>query len=363
MSRTNDDIRTIERDLEETRARTESTIHALQNRLQPRAVLDEATRFFQGTDSGEYAERITRNGLAQARENPVPMALIGAGIALLAAKRPGRPRYVHDASGAYDDEYERDAAYLSERDYRLQDEELESLYDTEWEETHRVVAADETIGSTYTRLDDETDDAYQNRLYEARATAFRVEREKDEEDHAFRRRVDERLTAAKAKRDEYKSKAGEFRRRQSERASNLKHRAGDLAHRAGDRSRAAYDSARAGASHLAHDGRDAARRGVRRSGELYEENPLVAALAAVAAGAITGAMFDVTDRERRALGGVADDINDGAKRLNERAHEKVAEYARKVQHAAEDADERVGEVEKDLGANRTGTTASPTRTS
>ena len=55
-------------------------------------MLDEATRFFQGTDSGEYAERFTRNGLAQAKENPVPMLLIGAGVALLASKRPGRPK-------------------------------------------------------------------------------------------------------------------------------------------------------------------------------------------------------------------------------------------------------------------------------
>ena len=261
----NDDIRMIERDLEETRARTESTIHALQSKLQPRAVLDEATRFFQGTDSGEYAERITRSGLAQARENPVGLALIAAGVGLLAAKRPGRVSYVNDASAAYDGQYDADytdTSFLSEADYRRQDEELDRLYGTEWEETHRVIGAAETIDTTYTRLDGEDDDTYQNRLYEARGRAFKVDRHDDEDDHSFRKRIDERLEGARAKRDEYKSKASDFRRRQTERAANLKDRAGDLAHRAGDRSRAAYDGARARGSELAQDGRQAARQGV-----------------------------------------------------------------------------------------------------
>ena len=370
MAQNDQDIRVIERDLEETRARTESTIHALQNKLQPRAMLDEATRFFQGTDSGEYAERLTRNGLAQAKENPIPMVLIGAGVALLASKRPGRPRYVETGASDYDGQSSFENDYLSSADYDRQDEELSSLYDTEYEETHRVIGAAETIDTTYTRLDDEDDDAYQTRLYEARGKAFRVERGAKDDDKTYRKKVDDRLKAAKAKRDEYTKKAGDFRKRQAERASNFKDRAGDLAHQAGDRTRAAYDGARARGSELASDGRQAARQGVRRSGELYEENPLVAALMAVAAGAVTGAMFDVTDKERRALGGVADDINDGVKQLNETANQKVAEYARKVEEVAEAADDKVDEVEKDLGSKsakssttKTGTTTGTTGTS
>lgn len=367
MSRTDNDINAIERDLEQTRARTESTINALQNKLQPRAVLDEATRFFQGTDSGQYAEQLTRNGLAQARENPIPMALIGAGLALLATKRPGRPQYVNDASAAYDGEYDNASTFVSAEDYQRQDEELQGLYDAEWEDTHRVIAAHETIDTTYTRLETEDDDAYQNRLYEARSRAFKIERDDDEQDSDFRKRIDERLAAAKAKRDQYQAKAGDFKRRQAARAEDLKARAGDLVGRAGDRSRAAYDSARTGtanayssardgAGNLAQSGRQSVRQGARRSGEFYQDNPLMAALAAVAAGAVTGAMFDVTDKERRALGNVADDINDGVQQLNERANEKVAEYARKVQSAAEDADSRVDDVASDLGSSRTGTT-------
>ena len=359
MAQNDQDIRMIERDLEETRARTESTIHALQNKLQPRAMLDEATRFFQGTDSGEYAERFTRNGLAQAKENPIPMVLIGAGVALLASKRPGRPRYVSTGSSAYGGQYEGQSSfendYLSSADYDRQDEELSSLYDTEYEETHRVIGAAETIDTTYTRLDDEDDDAYQNRLYEARGKAFKIDRSKDDDDHAFRRKVDERLKAAKSKRDEYTRKAGDFRRRQQQRASNLRDQASQ-------RATQLRDQAGQRAAQLGQDGRQAARQGVRRGGELYEENPLVAALMAVAAGAVTGAMFDVTDKERQALGGVADDINQGVRNLNEAANEKVQEFAHRVEDAAESADDKIDEVEKDLGSksSKSGTTTGGT---
>ena len=360
MAQNDQDIRVIERDLEETRARTESTIHALQNKLQPRAMLDEATRFFQGTDSGEYAERFTRNGLAQAKENPIPMVLIGAGVALLAAKRPGRPRYVQDSSSAYDGQSSFENDYLSSADFDRQDEELSSLYDTEYEETHRVIGAAETIDTTYTRLDDEDDDAYQNRLYEARGKAFKVERSKDDDDSAFRRKVDERLKAARAKRDEYTKKAGDFRRRQQQRASNLRDRAGDLRDQAGQRATQLRDQAGQRATQLRQDGRQAARQGVRRGGELYEENPLVAALMAVAAGAVTGAMFDVTDKERQALGGVADDINEGVQNLNEAANQKVQEFAHKIEDAAESADDKIDEVEKDLSGKSNGSKTTTT---
>ena len=188
---TNREIEAIERDLEETRRRTEGHIQALQSKLQPRAVLDEATRFFQGTDSGQYAEDITRNALRQARENPLPLLLIGAGAALLGAKRPGRPKYLgqsRDDYAAYGDGPEiRDGvigatAGYSQQDFQAQEDELSSLYDAEWEETHRVIGASNTIDQTYVRADDEDDDTYQNRLYEARGKAFSIERRDGEDD-------------------------------------------------------------------------------------------------------------------------------------------------------------------------------------
>ncbi|WP_031554366.1 DUF3618 domain-containing protein [Parvularcula oceani] len=346
----NDNIQAIERDLEETRARTESTIQALQDKLQPRAVIDEATRFFKGTDSGAYAEDVTRAALAQARENPLPLILMGAGAALLATKRPGRPKYIHDTAGAYagdslvaaDAEYA--AAYEDSR-------ELETLYDAEYEDTHRIVGSADAIDRTYTRLDDEDEDAYQNRLYEARGKAFSVERKSGEDEKSFRKRIDDRLSSAKAKAKEYGERANSFRRRQTDRASGLYHKAGERSHSLyeGGRDRAgAFASGtrdRAGAfahgtadraGDLAHGTQDAARRGVEKTTDFYESNPLAAALVAVAAGALTGSFFHSTRQERRALGGVGHDINEAAQRLNEQANRKVAEYAEATEEFVEE---------------------------
>ena len=369
---TNPEIEAIERDLEATRQRTESTIHALQSKLQPRAVIDEATRFFQGTDSGQYAEDITRNALRQARENPLPLLLIGAGAALLGTKRPGRPKYLgqsRDDYAAYGDGPEiRDgviggSAGYSSTDYEDQERELSSLYDAEWEETHRVIGASETIDRTHTRLDDEDDTTYQNRLYEARGQAFQIERHDGEDDASFRQRIDDRLKGAKTKASEYKQRAGAFKDRQAQRAKEFGQGVSDRAHRTYDGTRertsqfyqgskertgAFYDGSRRRAGDLAHGTRDGAAQAAQKTGQLYQENPLVAAALAIAAGAVTGALFAATEPEKRALKGVGDDINDAARRLNEAANEKVAEYAGKVEQVADQASEKIDEVSRDL---------------
>ena len=371
----NREIEAIERDLEATRQRTESTIHALQSKLQPRAVLDEATRFFQGTDSGQYAEDITRNALRQARENPLPLLLIGAGAALLGTKRPGRPKYVgqsRDDYAAYGEGPEiRDGviggtAGYSQQDFESQERELSSLYDAEWEETHRVIGASETIDRTYTQSKDEDDTTYQNRLYEARGQAFQIEREDGEDDESFRKRIDEKLKGAKAKASEYKQRAGAFKDRQAQRAKEFGHGVSDRAHRTydGTRERTSrfyegskartgefYQGSRRRAGDLAHGTRDGAAQAAQKTGQLYQENPLVAAALAIAAGAVTGALFDATEPERRALKGVGDDINDATRRLNEAANEKVAEYAGKVEQVADKASEKIDEVSRDLNRN------------
>ena len=374
----NREIEAIERDLEATRQRTESTIHALQSKLQPRAVIDEATRFFQGTDSGQYAEDVTRNALRQARENPLPLLLIGAGAALLGAKRPGRPKYLgqsRDDYAAYGEGYGdteiRDGviggtAGYSQADFDDQERELSSLYDAEWEDTHRVIGAAETIDRTHTRLDDEDDAAYQSRLYQARGQAFQIEREDGEDDASFRQRIDERLKSAKTKASEYKQRAGAFKDRQAQRAKNLGSNVSDRAQRTydGTRERTSrfyqgskehtgefYQGSRRRAGDLATGTRDGAAQAAQKTGQLYQENPLVAAALAIAAGAVTGALFDATEPERRALGGVGDDINDAARRLNETANEKVAEYAGKVEQVAEQASDKIDEVSRDLNRN------------
>ena len=359
-------INEIERDLEETRARTERTIEALQNKLQPRAVLDEATRFFQGTDSGAYAEDVTRKAIAQARENPLPLLLIGAGTALLASKRPGRPVYMNHETG-----YDADASYgatmgaYEAEEYR-ESQELTALYDAEWEDSHRIIGSNEALESSFVRNQGEDDTAYNARLYDARGKAFAIERDKNEDDASFRKRIDEKLNAAKAKASEVKAKAATFKDRQAARAKQFGSDTRDRASAAygstrqgissaygstRDGARSAYDGTRRGASSALSSTKQAARSGAQKTVSFHESNPLVSAGLAVAAGAAAAAFFRTTEPERRALGPVGDELNDAAKRLNETANQKVAQYAEKVKDVAEDADAKVDEVAKEANAS------------
>lgn len=73
-----------ERAVEASRARLDETVDALKEKLTPGQMFDEMTRSFAGTSGGEMFANLG----SQVRDNPLPLALIGAGVALLAMKSP-----------------------------------------------------------------------------------------------------------------------------------------------------------------------------------------------------------------------------------------------------------------------------------
>lgn len=91
----------LAREIDTTRANLGQTLDALQARLSPGQLLDEAMRTFRGP-AGEFA----RNLGTQVRDNPLPVALIGAGVAwLMASQRTGasRPHTSYEfSSGGYE---------------------------------------------------------------------------------------------------------------------------------------------------------------------------------------------------------------------------------------------------------------------
>jgi ElaB/YqjD/DUF883 family membrane-anchored ribosome-binding protein len=87
----------IERDINETRSRIDRDLDQLQSKLSPGELIDEAVTYVRGT-GGDLAEGIGRT----IRENPVPAALIGAGLGLLLLSRVSASRK-HLSSGAATD--------------------------------------------------------------------------------------------------------------------------------------------------------------------------------------------------------------------------------------------------------------------
>src|SRR5512145_2218073 len=70
----------LERETEETRARLEQTLGELRARMSPGHLIDQATDYFRNNSGREYLHNLREEVV----RNPVPIALIGAGIAWLA---------------------------------------------------------------------------------------------------------------------------------------------------------------------------------------------------------------------------------------------------------------------------------------
>jgi Protein of unknown function (DUF3618) len=105
----------VQSEVRQSRAEVEDTLDAIQDRLSPSQMFDQAVAYLRGGGANEFL----RNFGATVRDNPVPVALLGTGLAwlMLSRPRPHRPYYEDEdlypegAAAEYDDE-----AGLGERD-------------------------------------------------------------------------------------------------------------------------------------------------------------------------------------------------------------------------------------------------------
>lgn len=92
----------VEREVEATRGQIDRTVEALKEKMQPKELFDEATRMMGGTSN-----KVLTTVVEQAKENPIPIALIGAGIAWLALSQTKRkPSYDPYTGQGYYETYE-----------------------------------------------------------------------------------------------------------------------------------------------------------------------------------------------------------------------------------------------------------------
>jgi hypothetical protein len=75
----------IEREVEDARSRVDRTVEALKDKMQPKELFDEATKIMGGTSN-----KVLTTAVEQLRENPIPIALIGLGVAWLAISQTRR---------------------------------------------------------------------------------------------------------------------------------------------------------------------------------------------------------------------------------------------------------------------------------
>lgn len=88
----------LEREVEDARGRIDQTVEALKDKMQPKEMFDEATKMMSGASN-----KVLTTAVDQLRENPIPIALIGLGIAWLAISQTRRPANgaAYQGSGYY----------------------------------------------------------------------------------------------------------------------------------------------------------------------------------------------------------------------------------------------------------------------
>ena len=91
----NRSTREIERDVERTRSDIEDTVEALREKMSLGQIVDEASRYLRNSGGSEAMHNLA----AQARANPLPLALVGVGLAWLMSGR-GQPAMGYP-SGSY----------------------------------------------------------------------------------------------------------------------------------------------------------------------------------------------------------------------------------------------------------------------
>jgi len=282
----------IEREVEGTRARLTNTIEELRDRVSPGQMMEEAVSYFRGSGGTELMQNLGR----QVRDNPMPLLLIGAGVAwMMLGNRAG------GSANAY--------TSPSSTTYRQPPRPLSGTT-PHGPETHHLAGA-----PAYVPAGSSTSSSYSASSSTSSTGG-----------------LGDRVTGA----------MHDARDSVSSTASGLAARASDAASRVGEAASAAWDSA-AGAAGSAqsrmYDARtraaDAAyyqSRALRDQGRqgldyIVRDQPLILGAVGLAVGAAIGALIPNTDAENRLMGETRDRLADQARDLAEEGYERVSQVA------------------------------------
>lgn len=232
----------IEQDIYRSRHALNDTMEKLGGKLSPGRMVDEAMGLAQG-QADAFAATLGR----QVRDNPIPMLLIGAGIAMLTL-------HGHKA------------------------EEISKVKpsDDDWHAEHHFRKL-ESVRAQTPRNEGESDEAYDRRMHDAHATALDIKQMAGEAYDGFQARVSRTVEGLERR-------ANMVRESVSDGMSKASTFVSDQARHVGE---------------MTHDARG-------QVADLYSQNPLAAGAIGVAIGALIGALTPLSSMERDKLQGVAD---------------------------------------------------------
>ncbi len=272
MSSTSNDPGRIERELDQTRTRLDGHLSEL-GQLSPGQLLDDVMRYFRGPEGAEFG----RNLLQSVRGNPLPAAITGIGLTWLMASNP-RPGTQAAAPAV--------ASSFNVGGHAAM--------------TARVRTAEQEV----VRRHDEAEQAYTERLVDARWRALGLARHEQDTSESFSHRVTHALNSAQKmvmeRVHDLQAQAGATAGSVGSFASRVGHSVGDAALRAG--------------GVVAQGSRATGQAGGNLIAALTESPVLLGALG-LAAGALLGALVPQSEREEAALGQLTGQTRDGARSL------------------------------------------------
>lgn len=267
-SLTSESAATLERGNDVTRARLSGNLDALQSRLTPSQLLDQAAAYLRTNDGA----RFTRNLGASVRDNPMPAALTGIGLAWLMASNATRGAGTKGQASV--------AMHLHDRAHHA--------------------------GIAVIRLPDETEHAHRARIDDARGSVLGVHRRASEPAESYSSRLSDAMATAK------------------QWASQVQDRAGDQI----DAMSGQMSDMRDQASGVVQTAMDQARRGTGGLTAAITGNPMLLGALGITAGALLGALLPHVDAEDEWLG-------DAGKTVNTLAHDTANEMMRRGEHAVQ----------------------------
>jgi ElaB/YqjD/DUF883 family membrane-anchored ribosome-binding protein len=261
----------IEDDLERTRAEVSSTLDAIQSKLTPGQLMDQAVAYARTSLPAEFGSNLANT----VRDNPVPVALMGVGIAWLMMSGRRAETRSRTRRQTYDDDY----------DHRE---------DTQYGAQH-----------------DDSSGMQGDKLHSA-------------------------LASISEKGSEWRAQAERKSRNAVGKASELGHRIGDRTSAMADRARSIGSQTRDRVSDIGHRSQEQYYRAKDGVSRMVDEQPLMVGVLGLAAGALLGALLPSTRRENEMMGRTRDDLLDKAKEAVGEQAEQLKESAKRVASVAAD---------------------------
>jgi len=299
----------IQRDIQRTRADMSETIDALKDKFSPGQLLDQTLDYFRGnrstTSSSDTGSKVTETASQWAsdlgetvKNNPVPVALIGAGLAWLMFGGSSR-HVVRPAPRTYD--YEG------------------SLYDP----YNMPVSRTPVVQSSTSHV-----------------STGRIERSSSIDRTA----------------ESQPSTTSSVRERTGEMASGVQHQLSAAGERVSEMAASARDRLSGGAGHLRHQMHRQGGRTQDTFNYLRDEQPLVLGALGFALGAALGAGLPSTQREDELMGETRDQVVHRAQELGEEQLTRAKQVASAAGNAALDQAEKEGLTHKDADETLRGAT-------